>query len=113
MTQLYKSRHQLSVVRTKTCPLFFKFFYFGAVLVYFYILQVLNVFLISSLFFCRSANLLVAFLRACGGMGVLVKEEFDPERKPETHATFSLRNPDEVQDFLAKLVAHAKSAGDS
>ncbi|CAB1098752.1 GT20 [Ectocarpus sp. CCAP 1310/34] len=45
--------------------------------------------------------------RACGGMGILVKEKFDPERPPETNASFSLRNPDEVQTFLATLVSHA------
>lgn len=49
--------------------------------------------------------------RSSGGMGVLVKEEFDPERPPETNASFSLRNPDEVQAFLAMLVTHAKGVG--
>ncbi|CAM9520436.1 unnamed protein product [Scytosiphon promiscuus] len=48
--------------------------------------------------------------RACGGMGILVKEKFDPERPPETHASFSLRNPDEVQSFLAQLVSWADEA---
>lgn len=43
-------------------------------------------------------------------MGILVKEAFDPERPPETHASFSLKNPDEVQSFLAKLVEHGKAA---
>lgn len=41
-------------------------------------------------------------------MGVLVKEAFDPERPPETQASFSLKNPNEVQAFLARLVSHAK-----
>eukprot|EP00752_Nemacystus_decipiens_P012117 g10742.t1 len=49
--------------------------------------------------------------RACGGMGILVKEKFDPERPPETNASFSLRNPDEVQSFLSTLVSFAKDAG--
>ncbi len=48
--------------------------------------------------------------RACGGMGVLVKEKFESERPPETQASFSLRNPDEVQMFLSKLVSHATAA---
>lgn len=46
-------------------------------------------------------------------MGVLVKEEFDPERPPETHASFSLRNPDEVQAFLSTLVSSTKKAESS
>lgn len=49
-------------------------------------------------------------LRACGGMGILVKEKFDSERPPETQASFSLRNPDEVQMFLSRLVSHATAA---
>lgn len=48
--------------------------------------------------------------RDCGGMGILVKEKFESERPPETHASFSLRNPDEVQMFLSKLVSHATAA---
>lgn len=44
-------------------------------------------------------------------MGILVKEKFDPERPPETNASFSLRNPDEVQSFLSTLVSFATSAG--
>lgn len=48
--------------------------------------------------------------RACGGMGILVKEKFDPERPPETNASFSLRNPDEVQSFLSTLVSFATAA---
>eukprot|EP00904_Undaria_pinnatifida_P007051 jgi/Undpi1/3476/HiC_scaffold_16.g06848.m1 len=48
--------------------------------------------------------------RSLGGMGVLVKEKFDPERPPETHASFSLKNPDEVQNFLSMLVSHAVSS---
>lgn len=43
-------------------------------------------------------------------MGILVKEEFDPERPPETNASFSLRNPDEVQSFLSTLVSFAQDA---
>lgn len=47
--------------------------------------------------------------RSYGGMGILVKEDYDPERPQETNASFSLRNPDEVQLFLSMLVAHGKS----
>ena len=43
-------------------------------------------------------------------MGILVKEKFDSERPPETQASFSLRNPDEVQMFLSRLVSHATAA---
>ncbi|CAM9658745.1 unnamed protein product [Pylaiella littoralis] len=49
--------------------------------------------------------------RVCGGMGILVKEKFDPERPPQTRASFSLRNPDEVQLFLSALVSYATAAG--
>lgn len=42
-------------------------------------------------------------------MGVLVKEDFDPERPQETNASFSLRNPREVLTFLSKLVSHART----
>lgn len=40
---------------------------------------------------------------------MLVKEDFDTERPPETNASFRLKNPDEVQRFLARLVTHAKA----
>lgn len=43
--------------------------------------------------------------RAAGGMGILVKEDFDPERPQETNASFSLRNPREVLAFLSNLVS--------
>lgn len=56
---------------------------------------------------CRSC------CRSCGGMGILVKEEFDPERPPQTSASFSLRNPDEVQSFLAMLVTSTKASSAS
>lgn len=40
-----------------------------------------------------------------------MKEKFDPERPPETNASFSLRNPDEVQSFLSTLVSFATGEG--
>lgn len=58
----------------------------------------------------RSVDRHVYDHRACGGMGILVKEKFDPERPAQTHASFSLRNPDEVQTFLARLVSWANEA---
>lgn len=36
--------------------------------------------------------------------GILVREDNDLERQPETHASFKLRNPDEVQQFLELLL---------
>jgi len=38
------------------------------------------------------------------GAGILVREDHDLERQPETHASFKLRNPDEVQQFLELLL---------
>jgi hypothetical protein len=38
------------------------------------------------------------------GIPVLVREDGDTERPDSTHATYRLRNPDEVEAFLRQLV---------